>query len=231
MPMPKLIFCGGNNCRYWEIAMNNNLLYGCRLPNEIPCGSIYFSDQDWKHPKMDEYLSLVARYTPVMATILDWEKESQFDEIILYAERISSLVEKIIIIPKIPHIDWIPKYINNTPIVLGYSVPTNYGHTRVSISNFSGWDVHLLGGSPHRQYNYYRRLKKHGANVISIDQNYILLKANNWCEYWTGKYDDNRWWRSVFPKKIDNIYTAFDLSCKNLISYWNDFWDWEPPKD
>lgn len=217
---PILIYSGGGNPTFYKIAVNSGFKYGARLPDTI-YGNLFFADHDWRRPNREEYINAIRKYRPVMATVLDWEKEEQFIEVLDWAEEISQFVERILIVPKvIGGISRIPRRINGREIILAYSVPTKYGCTEVPLEQFAGWPIHLLGGSPNKQIDLWKYFSKI-CDVISIDGNYFRLKATRFCEYWTinGKWvPDNR-------KNINNAHReCFKKSCENIIKFWNNFY-------
>lgn len=218
-----LIFCAGGNKRLAEIAIKNGFRFGSQLPstNYFP---IYFADQDWKNPKKDAYLLEIRRLRPKIATVLDLEFDYQVDEVLSWAEDISKVVEVVIIIPKFSGaISLLPKKINGKEVRLGYSVPTKFGGTNVSIDEFIDFPVHLLGGSPHKQLNLFNKM-----NVKSVDGNMSAKMATRFCAFWTNgdaTYAKNRYWPQL--KEADGynfgfgaVYEAFDRSCKNIINAW-----------
>jgi hypothetical protein len=72
----------------------------------------------------------------------------------------------VIVIPKYDCLADIPER-----FVLGYSIPTSHGGTPVPYSRFKGRPIHLLGGSPQKQWAYFCTAPD---DVVSIDNNYIL---------------------------------------------------------
>ena len=212
MEIPTLIYCADGNIKYVEIALRYGFKFGARLPskNYFP---IYFADQDWKKPNRELYIKAIAKERPHTATVLDLEYESQFNEVMSWAEGVSKYVKKyIVIIPKCDIIDKIPKVINNKEILLGYSVPTTYGKTSLSLKSFNGRKIHVLGGSPIVQMDIY--VNSGNYKVVSIDGNYI----NKMCQY--GSYFDRNGKRRQLKSGKDSIYKAFELSCKNTMWMW-----------
>jgi hypothetical protein len=214
-----LIYCSNGNDNLMAIAIANGFHYGLRLPQRktLPV-PLFFSDQDWKNPDRGEYVETVKRHRPKIATVLDLERRNQLDEVISWSEEIASYTETIVIIPKCTGvINKLPRQIAGTPIRLGYSVPSGYGATSLSPHLFSGWNVHLLGGSPERQASY-----RYLMNVVSVDCNYHSMKANKFGEYWTGKQNVKRWWLKTHgTSAYERSLKAFHLSCQNIYKYWN----------
>ena len=80
-------------------------------------------------------------------------------------------------------------------LILGFSVPSKYGATNLSPFLFQGLKIHLLGGSPERQLSY-----KPLLDIISLIV-IITMKETDLDLYWTGKFNDTRWWRMLFDIK------------------------------
>ena len=168
MATPTLIYCAGGNPRFWKIATDAGFQYGVQLPDTV-YGPLYFADQDWRKPNREVYMAALAEHRPVMATVLDWEYDEQLPEILNWAEEAAQYVKLIIVIPKVMDgIPRIPHRVGGRNVVLGYSVPTRYAGTEIPIWSFSGWPVHLLGGSPHKQMEIYAYLRLI-ADVVSVD--------------------------------------------------------------
>ena len=215
-----LIYCSNGNDNLMTIALVNGFKYGLRLPQKKTMSlPLYFSDQDWKAPDREIYVEMVKKYRPKLATVLDLERRNQFQEVMEWAEEISSYVEVIIIIPKCTGvINKLPRQINGTPIRLGYSVPTTYGGTTLAPHLFEEWDVHLLGGAPEKQIQYIHQMR-----VVSMDCNYHSMKANKFGEYWSGKNGTRRWWWKLegCNSPYERSLKAFHISCQNIYKYWN----------
>ena len=221
-----LIYCGGGNRRFYEIATAHGFLYGVQLPGTV-YGELHFADQNWKNPQLDQYVSAVAKHRPEMASVLDWERREQLPEVLAWAESIAPYVNTVMIIPKIiGGIPSIPRVIGAKPVRLGYSVPTKHGGTTVPYSEFCGWDVHLLGGNPHTQ----RRLA-HFMNVVSVDGNMIMKMATQYVAFYDftkstsrghwpriDEYDGKKWGDGT--DKADAPYEAFRRSCVAIRAMW-----------
>lgn len=50
-----LIYCGGGNKRFHEIATRYGFLYGVQLPDTV-YGELHFADQNWKKPTTSQGL-------------------------------------------------------------------------------------------------------------------------------------------------------------------------------
>lgn len=209
----ELIYCASGNPRFAEIAIRTGFTYGAQMP-----GSVYFKpdfvDQDWKKPNRAIYMQVLAQWKPRMATVLDWEREEQLDEVLSWAEEAAQYVtETVILIPKVHSgIARLPRMIGGKEVRLGYSVPTKYGATQVMAWEFSGWPVHLLGGAPHIQHQI-------GAYISreSLDCSYIRLIAD-YGQWFIGKKLRTVKKLSYYIK--DGSYLAFFASCHNMNVLW-----------
>lgn len=236
------------------MAIEAGFLYGARLPPRGIHFAPYFCDQDWKIPGRKEYakkksyqnylrfmtaingtfaqyLKHIKKHRPYMATVFDWEFEGLLHVTLDWARAIAPYVEVIVIIPKVPGgVPEIPDAINGKPVRLGYSVPTSYGGTDVPIWEFDGRPVHLLGGSPHFQFEIARYL---AMNVVSVDCNYHLGMATNYNQFFTpgtARWAKNRFWPTLREADgeiwgdgsptADAPYEAFRRSCENIVEMW-----------
>lgn len=218
MATPDLIFCAGGNKRFAEIAVNAGFLYGARLPSTVYY-PLYFADQNWKKPDREAYVNAVAKHRPYMASVMDWERLGQLSEVLGWAEDIAPHVQVVMIIPKVQSsIHMIPKTIGGKAIRLGYSIPTKHGGTGLPYSDFVGWGVHLLGGSPHKQMRLARYM-----DVKSADGNMSMKMAKRG-SFWQetpgtkGHFVNLR--EVGIYVETDAPYKAFELSCKNILDTW-----------
>lgn len=228
--IPELIYCADGNQRFAEIAIKAGFLYGAQVPNTVYFDP-EFSDQNWKNPDLEKYAAAVAKYKPRLATVLDWERWEQRDDVLMWAEEIAPHVETIIIIPKIfGNIETIPRVIAGKPIRIGYSIPTTFGGTIVPLSEFGRWPIHLLGGSPIKQ----RKLSKY-LNVVSLDGNYHLKMATRYNQFFvangSARFSRNRFWPTLRESNggknwgdgsstADAPYEAFRRSCEAIMAMW-----------
>lgn len=215
---PVLIYCAAGNPRLAQIAMKAGFRYGARLPVSVRL-PIYFADQDWKEPDRAAYMAALARHRPTMATVLDWERPEQEDEVLDWAEEASRHVEKVVIVPKWPGCPArCPATVGGKDIVLGYSVPTSYGASPVPLWEFRGWPVHLLGGTPHRQLEI-----SHYVRVVSADGSIIAQQARHGRCWLRRKGKTSHWWQLRDlgdEERHDALYRAFALSCQEVYAAW-----------
>lgn len=226
----RLIACTGGNRLFTDIALAHGYSYGCRVVGDAVRAPLYFADQDWKSPSRAHYMRLLDQHRPVMAAVLDLEREDQFDEVMCWAEEASRYALYVLVIPKVNGIiAKIPRWVGQARIVLAYSVPSKYGATTVPYEEFSGRPVHLLGGSPFRQVECYRELTK-VARVVSADGDYAQKQATRFCQFFvrervsharnknwpTLKEYDGKVWEGNGPGE------AWRRSCVAIRKLWED---------
>lgn len=210
----ELIYCADGNKRFAEIAIRHGFLYGSQMPHTVYFPP-YFCDQNWKKPNRQKYMAALDRHRPRIATVLDWELEEQFDEVIGWAEEAAQYVDELVVIPKVTGcVYMIPSAIGGKSVRLGYSIPTKFGGTSVPAWEFGDRPVHLLGGSPRKQIemSYY-------LNVVSADGNYAQMMACRYAEFW----EKGRWHNlleRIEGDGKDAMYGAFEISCKNIMAAW-----------
>lgn len=222
---PTLIYCAAGNRKHAKIALEEGFEYGARLPGTIYYPP-YFADQDWKNPSREKYMMGLQKHRPTKATVLDWERAEQLPEVLNWAEEASQFVQEVVIIPKVHgEIHKIPRRIGRKRVILGYSVPSNYGATTVSPFEFAGWPVHLLGGTPHAQMAFWSKYH-HICRIESADGNAHHAAANRFCNVWVPKWSHGKSWYSldeefgVPESTLDRPYLAFRLSCIYVKAAW-----------
>lgn len=216
-----IVFCYGKNPTFTPIALTAGYRYGAQLPCTT-YAPVWFADQNWLKPDRAAYMAALAQHRPTMASVIDWEREDQIDDVLSWAEEAAQHVERVMIIPKVSgQIGRIPRRIGGRDVVLGYSVPTSHGGTDLMLWEFSGWPVHLLGGSPQRQMRLARDWF-HGA-VVSVDGNMHCLEAGKG-RFWSAETNrKGHWWqlRDVRDERTKGVYLeCFRRSCENIIAAW-----------
>lgn len=209
----ELIYCADGNKRFADIAITQGFRYGAQLPNTI-YHPVHFVDQDWRAPNRERYMAALAEHRPALATVLDWEREDQLDEVLSWAEEAARHVtEAVVIIPKVHSgIARLPREVGGKQVRLGYSVPTKFAGTEVMQFEFQGWPVHLLGGGPPAQMKLARYL-----DVQSADGNYTAKLALQFAKY----YSEGAWVQiQGVERGNDAPYRAFTLSCINVRNAW-----------
>ena len=211
--MIQVVYCADGNKRFAQIAIEAGFLYGAQLPKTVYYPP-WFADQDFKRPRYTGYIKAIRYHRPYLASVLDIEEWRRLDEYLMRAEEVSRYCTEVMLIPKVHGIiKELPRGINGKRIRLGYSVPTRFGGTTVSISEFEGWPIHLLGGSPIKQFELAQQM-----NVVSCDGNYAQLAALH-NKFWNGA----RWYylSAVGPRvEKDAPYEAFRRSCEAILAMW-----------
>lgn len=197
------------------IALEAGFKLGIQLPYPTVTHQPYFVDQNWKSPDRNAYMQALEQHRPIMATVLDLERKEQLHEVLSWAEEAAQYVNVVVIIPKeFGIISQLPERIGDAQVVLGYSVPTRFGGTSVPLWEFAGRPVHLLGGSPTKQY----KLSKY-LHVVSVDGNYANLKSTKFCMWF-----DGRGWRQLTINGElwgkDAPYECFKRSCEGIQRMW-----------
>ena len=225
MGTPRLVWCADGNKSHSVMASGLGWLYGARLPAkglaDLP---LYFADQDWKRPDRKKYMTCLATHRPNICTVLDWEREEQYREVISWVEEAAQYVSTaVLVVPKVAGIvGRIPRRVGNKDVWLAYSVPTRYGGTTVPVEEFYGRSVHLLGGSPQSQISCWESLQ-HFSSVESADGNMSKKMATQRCCYWT-RLPTSRYghWqplaRSVEKNAPDECLRR---SLKNILDAWD----------
>ena len=216
-----LIYCSAGNKRFSDIANQAGFLLGAQIPGTV-YSQPFFCDQDWKRPDRVRYMAGLAEHRPAMATVLDWERQEQFHEVMDWAAEAAQYADAVLIIPKIPDtVERIPWRIGGKPVIIGYSVPTAFGGTTVPIWELEGRAVHLLGGSPHRQMREYAAISGI-AHVVSADGNMAQKMAVKRCQYWVsvGFGKDGHWQKMGNRGIPDMTFEAFRRSCQNITAGW-----------
>lgn len=212
-PPPHLIYCAAWGRRFARIAVEAGLEYGCRsdqTPREAP---VVFVDLNWRQPNLERHLAFCREHRPRLAVVPDLVERAALPATLRYAEQLAQYATQVIIVPKIPGVlEALP---HEPWVVLGYSVPTKYGGAdSVFLWEWSGWPVHLLGGSPMAQ-----RMAANYCQVVSLDGNATQGAAQRGVYYDARK---NQWITRdpAIPQGPDLCYRAFARSCQELVTYW-----------
>lgn len=174
------------------LATHMGWLYGIQSGGNVcPCAGpdtvhrVAFVDNEFKDYDHAKHLAVVREHRPKYATVRDVMTEAQCRNagisfhplagILEWADELAEYAGNVIVIPKYDCLDAIPER-----FMVGYSVPTSYGGTPLPIEAFRGRRVHLLGGNPEMQIQYYRTI---ADSVVSLDNNQMHLRAtfgNTW---------------------------------------------------
>lgn len=165
----KLIFCAGGNKERMQVALEEGWAPGTRsdyyvYPHYRPLALL---DVHWEGYDWPAHLRVAQAEHPWMAAVPDTMSADDLSRTLAMAEEIAPCCAHVMVIPKAPGVvPALPRVIGGTPVVLGYSVPTRYGATPLPVWDFSGWPVHLLGGTPLGQVRL-----AHYMDVVSADGN------------------------------------------------------------
>jgi hypothetical protein len=132
---------------------------------------IGFIDVDWRNYSFKHHLEAIKAAKPLMTVAQDVNDVAALPRILDEALELKLHCEYVVIVPKHPSLQ--DKLDTAIPeeFVLGYSVPTRYGGTRIPARSFKR-PVHLLGGRPDVQ----RRIADL-MPVVSVDCNRFTLDA------------------------------------------------------
>jgi hypothetical protein len=170
-----------------------------------------FLDIDWKRYDFDRHLHAAQATRPLMTVARDVVHLRQLKAVLHEAEQLSKHAKFVIIVPKAPGFAGRIEKLVPREFVLGFSVPTRYGGTKLAPSEFSR-PVHLLGGRPDVQ----RRLAEL-MPVVSLDCNRFTLDAT------FGDYFDGEIFR---PHPVGGYFQCLDDSLNNISNLWSTYARW-----
>ena len=174
----------------------------------VPFSQVGFLDIDWKNYSFDAHLAAAIKVRPYVTVARDIECISQLDSILIEAGKLSQYCERIILVPKDMRLEERMHYYVPNEFILGYSVPTRYGGTKISPKAFQ-WSVHLLGGRPDMQRNLANEMP-----VVSMDCNRFTFDAQ-FGDYFTGK--------SFKPHPTGGYENCLNDSISNINGLWADY--------
>lgn len=215
--MIDVIYCAGGNTLLSKIAQEEGWLLGVRSDKHLGDFKATFVDVDYKRPDFAKHLARVIRCKPTYATVPDLSDQAvdlaDIERALQQAEQLQQHCTIPLIVPKVSgQLAHIP-----LDMAIGYSIPTSYGGATYPLWELAGRRVHLLGGSPRKQFEIYRYLSAI-AEVISADGNYAQKMATRYAEYWDGKawldHPDNR------SGKRDLYPECWRWSCRNILAGW-----------
>lgn len=153
----------------------------------LPVGML---DNDFRNPDLDRYVSKFLKYEPQLGVIGDVYETEDVDRHVAAAREIGASYPdaEIVIVPKCREV------ISQIPddIVLGYSrgYADRLAHEFSEPADWRGRKIHILGGSPPKQWNVIQELTrptitgKPPADIISLDWN-GLHRGAQFGEFWT----------------------------------------------
>ncbi len=160
--------------RVLKIARKFGWLPGARYTNLRDlrkCEQVGFIDIEWANYSFRRHLEAVKATRPLLTVAMDVTNARKLPAILDQAFELSLYCNRVVVVPK--HLSMGNKLDTLIPkqFILGYSVPTRYGGTKIPASCFRR-PVHLLGGRPDVQ----RKLAEM-MPVVSIDCNRFTLDA------------------------------------------------------
>lgn len=211
--MTDLVYCASHGKRFAAIAVAAGFGYGCRSEQRNPPHPVVFADLDWKRPNLDRHLAFVIEQRPRYAVAPDLLDRAALCDTLRFAERLAAHAERVIVVPKYPHaVADLPR---EPWLMLGYSVPTKYGGADGQLLwEWTGWPVHLLGGSPQAQL----RLRYY-LNVVSADGNAAQGAARRGV-WWSARSGGWRTRDTAVPLGPDLPYRCFERSCREIRTAW-----------
>lgn len=173
VPPRRVLMFVTHSKRVLSIAGRYGWLPGARCTNLRDVRNIDkvgFIDIEWRRYTFERHLEVVRTVKPLMTVAQDVEDCRALSRVLAQAEQLALYCTYVVIVPKHPSLVTELKRIPRK-FILGYSVPTKYGGTRIPPSEFKR-PVHLLGGRPDVQ----RRLAEL-MPVFSVDCNRFTLDA------------------------------------------------------
>ena len=197
--------------RVLKIAHRFGWLPGARYTNLRDlrnCEQVGFIDIEWANYSFRRHLEAVKATRPLLTVAMDVINARKLPAILDQALELNLYCDRVVVVPK--HLSMANKLDTLIPkqFILGYSVPTRYGGTRISTSCFRR-PVHLLGGRPDVQ----RKLAE-VMPVVSIDCNRFTLDAA------FGDYFDGETFR---PHPSGGYERCIRDSLKNMNLLWKSY--------
>jgi hypothetical protein len=158
-----------------RIAVRYGWLPGARYTNLRDIrgfDEIGLIDVEWQEYDFRKHLDAVRITRPLLTIARDIEDIRDLTEILDQAHELSLWSRHVVVVPKDRRFGDSLACLVPSKFILGYSVPTRYGATRVPVEAFGRRRVHLLGGRPDVQCRLAERL-----DVFSLDGNRFTLDA------------------------------------------------------
>lgn len=176
-----------NNPKYLSMASDFGFKTGVRVDlvdNVEGSVELDFLDMDWRENHISTLLEETERLNPEYVVAGDYQTDGgNIEEVNNTASELRKFADKVIVVPHgVNQVEEIPSW-----CVAGYSVSSEYYDTKTPKIEFSGRDIHLLGGSPEKQIEL---LDYFGSDVVSLDGNYIFNTSTRFSRYWVS----TRWY-------------------------------------
>lgn len=167
-----------------------------------------FLDIHWKKYDFSTHVAAAEESKPLVTVARDIEDIRELDLTLREAESLNRFSKHVIVVPKDPKLAGRLDELIPPRYLLGYSVPTKYGGTKIPPSCFKR-PVHLLGGRPDVQRRVAQQMP-----VVSFDCNRFTLDAA------FGDYFDGVRFR---PHPTGGYETCIRASLQNIEALWRDY--------
>jgi hypothetical protein len=189
-------------------AADHGYLRGTRLDDEPRYRRedvrVDFLDLHWEQPDWSGLLEAAEWHRPKYAIAGDYDGNN-YDEVHRRAGKLREYAENVIVVPHDPgEIERVPEW-----CVVGYSTPSAYAGTDAPVWEYYGRDVHILGGTPHGQFELLDYLGR--DTVVSMDCNSHHKAATIGAKAW---HSEPPHWRKVDGD--DAVERAYRRAVDNL---------------
>lgn len=199
----EVIYVRGGDKEAPTLAAEAGMKYGTRADYKA-YSSVYMLDVDFHRFEPDQwpgYMAKVHEYQPFMALAPDYGELPKYTvtrrELYGYIRDLKCAgVVRILVCPKFPGaIAHIPSW-----CVIALSVPApSYAGYLPQLTELRGRNVHLLGGSVHKQADLICKITGAGGRVVSVDGSHHAMAAGH------GRWFDGAYWhqlrRNVVPTR------------------------------
>lgn len=199
-----------------EYAHKHGWLTGCRLDAiqnyERADISPEFIDLHWEDPDRDALLTKCMQHNPKYVVAGDYDGGNH-ETINDFADQLCQFCENVIIVPHEPgEVEIVPEW-----AIVGYSTPTAYEGTDAPIWEYTGRDVHILGGTMPQIETVVNHLKD---SIVSLDTNTHHRDATQFGEYWSKSEPQ----RKQVAQVGNTVREAYENSILNM-TYQFESWD------
>lgn len=182
----KIYFVRGGCPDAPKVAEAGNMLYGIR--NDYTAyAPVKMLDVNWKSYQWAQVVARAKELRPNFVILPDYEHPHQRRELWARYDLMSRIVPNVGIVAKFK--DAIHDIPSEAILCLSIPAPSYAG----SFDELPYWrdvidrDIHLLGGSPKKQYDFIKMCRLFGGRVVSTDGNYLWLKAASYGQWFNGR--------------------------------------------
>lgn len=194
-----------------KIAVQHGWLPGARYTNLRDVrrfSRLGFLDIDWKNYDFRRHLEVATATRPMITVARDIEDKRDLRLCIDQAFQLLEYAKYVVVVPKDKALEGRLCTAIPSEFLLGFSVPTRYGGTKLAPEAFRR-RVHLLGGRPDIQRRLADRMP-----VFSLDTNRFTLDAA------FGDFFDGQIFR---PHPIGGYENCLRDSVKNMTALWSTY--------